>query len=54
MFPNLWKSDGKSEEDRTAMEETLKEAWAMIPVSFFESLVESIEQRVQACIDANS
>jgi len=53
MFPDLWKSDGKSEEDRTAMEEALKEAWATIPVSFFESLVESMERRVQACIDAN-
>ena len=52
MFPDLWKSDEKSEEDRTAIEEALKEAWAMIPVSFFESLVESIERRVQACIDA--
>ena len=53
MFPELWQSNGKSEEDRTAMEEALKEAWATIPVSFFENLVESMERRVQACIDAN-
>jgi transposase len=53
MFPDLWNSNGKSEEDRTAIEEALKEAWAMIPVSFFEELVESIEKRVQACIDAD-
>jgi hypothetical protein len=52
MFPELWNSDGKSEADRTAMEEALKEAWGTIPVSFFEELVESMERRVQACIDA--
>ena len=51
MFPELWKSNGQSEEDRTAMEEALKEAWAMIPVSFFDELVESMERRVQVCID---
>ncbi len=53
MFPDLWNSNGKSEEDYTAIEEALKEAWAMIPVSFFEELVESMEKRVQACIDAD-
>jgi hypothetical protein len=26
MFPDLWKSDGKSEEDHIAIEEALKEA----------------------------
>jgi hypothetical protein len=46
MFPDLWNSNGKSEEDHTAIEEALKEAWAMILVSFFEELVESIEKRV--------
>ena len=29
------------------------EAWATIPVGFFEELVESIERRIKACIDAN-
>jgi transposase len=53
MFPELWASDCESEEARTAMEQALKEAWATIPVSFFEELVESMERRVQACIDAN-
>ena len=53
MFPELWKSNRKSEEDRTAIEEALKEAWATIPVSFFKDLVESMERRVKACIDAN-
>ena len=36
------------------MEEALKEAWATIPVSFFKDLVESIERRVQVCINADS
>ena len=54
MFPELWKSNRESEEDRTIIEEALKEAQATIPVSFFEDLVESIERRVQACIDADS
>ena len=52
MFPELWKSNRKSEEDRTAMEEALKEAWATIPVSFFKELVESRGRRVKTCIDA--
>ena len=34
------------------MEDALKEAWATISISFFEELIESMEQRVQACIDA--
>ena len=53
MFPDLWKSNGKSEEDRIVIEEALKEAWATIPVSFFEELIESIPRRIQVCIDAN-
>ena len=53
MFPELWESNGKSEDDRTVMEEALKEAWAMIPVSFFEDLIESMPRRIQAYIDAN-
>ena len=53
IFPDLWKSNEKSEEDRTVMEEALKEAWATIPVSFFEELIESIPRRIQARIDAN-
>jgi hypothetical protein len=52
MFPDLWQSNGKSENDRTAMEEALKEAWATIPVSLFEELVGSIEKRVAAYIKA--
>ena len=46
MFPDLWNSNRRSEEDCIAIEEALKEAWATILVSFFEGLVESIEKRV--------
>jgi transposase len=53
LFPDLWKLNGKSEEDRTALENALKEAWGTIPVSFFEELIESIETRVAAYIAAN-
>ena len=31
------------------MEEALKKAWLMIPTSFFESLIESMERRIEAC-----
>ncbi|KAG4426883.1 hypothetical protein IFR05_017634, partial [Cadophora sp. M221] len=37
------------EDDRTVMEEALKQAWGTIPVSFFEELIESMERRVAAC-----
>ena len=53
MFPDLWKSNGKSEEDRTVMEEALKEAWATIPVSFFEELIKSILRYIQVYINTN-
>ena len=53
MFSELWKSNEKSEEDRIVIEEALKEAWATIPVGFFEELIESIERQIKACIDAN-
>jgi hypothetical protein len=53
MFLELKKSDEKFEEDLTAMEEALTEVWATRLVSFFESLVESIQMRAQVCIDAN-
>ena len=46
MFPDLWKSNRKSEEDQIVIEEALKEAWASIPVLFFEELIESIPRRI--------
>jgi hypothetical protein len=35
------------------MEEALKKAWLMIPTSFFENLIESMERRIEACIKAD-
>jgi hypothetical protein len=35
------------------MEEALKKAWHIIPTSFFESLIESIERRIKAVIEAD-
>ena len=52
MFPELWQSNRKSEKDRTAIEEALKEAWANIPVRLFEESVKSMKRKVKACIDA--
>jgi hypothetical protein len=43
---------GESEEDRKALEEALKLAWEAIPSDFFDKLVESMPDRIQACIEA--
>jgi hypothetical protein len=40
MFSELWKSNGKSKEDQTAIEKALKKAWAIITIGFFKELVE--------------
>lgn len=53
-FPEVWDAKGESEEDLKNMEEALKKAWLMIPTSFFENLIESIERRIKACIEADS
>jgi transposase len=50
MFPEVMTSTGKSEEDIKAVEEALKAAWDALPNSLFESLVESMERRIDACI----
>ena len=52
MFPEVMNAKGESEEDRKALEEALKAAWLAIPDSFFESLVESMPDRIKACIEA--
>jgi hypothetical protein len=46
IFLKLWKSNKKSEEDRTVIEKALKEAWATIPISFFKDIVKSIKRKV--------
>jgi hypothetical protein len=50
MFLEVMTSTGKSEEDIKAVEEALKAAWDALPNSLFESLVESMERRIDACI----
>ena len=53
MFPEIMNCSGESEEDRANLEEALKVAWEALPKSFFESLIESMPQRIEACIAAN-
>ncbi|KAG0645718.1 Transposable element Barney transposase [Hyphodiscus hymeniophilus] len=49
----VWDAKGDSEAELRKMEEALKKAWHLIPTSFFESLIESMERRVQAVIKAD-
>jgi hypothetical protein len=51
--PDLIAGTGKSEEDRKRLKEALKVAWKALPDEFFESLVASILDRIQAFIDVN-
>jgi len=53
MFPDLIAGTGESEEDRKSLEEALKAVWEAFPDDFFESLVASIPDRIQACIDVD-
>ena len=53
MFPELMAMTGEKESDIKALEEALKQAWDALPNSLFESLVESMPRRVQACIEAD-
>jgi hypothetical protein len=53
MFPGIWESNGESEEDLKNLEEALCTAWDALPNSLFESLVESMPRRIQACIEAD-
>jgi hypothetical protein len=48
-----WQATGESEDDLYNLEEVLKATWDALPNSFFESLVESMPRRIQACIEAN-
>ena len=52
-FPEVWDAKGESEEELHKMEEALKQAWLMIPTSFFESLIESMERRIKTVITAD-
>ena len=50
MFLKVMTLTGKLEEDIKAVEEALKAAQDALPNSLFESLVESMERRIDACI----
>jgi hypothetical protein len=53
MFLEIMNCLGELEEDRRNLEEALKVAWEALPDSLFESLIESMPQRSEACIAAN-
>ena len=52
MFPKVMNAKGELEEDKKALKEALKATWLTILNSFFESLVESMPNRIKACIEA--
>jgi hypothetical protein len=53
-FPEVWDAKGELEEELGRMEEALNAVWLIIPTSFFESLIESMERRIEAVIKADS
>jgi len=53
MFPDIMNVKGETEQDRTNVEEALSKAWDALPDSLFESLIESMPRRIEACIEAN-
>lgn len=52
MFPDIMNGSGNTEEHRVKIGECLQAAWRALPDSLFESLIESMPQRVAACITA--
>jgi transposase len=48
-YPELENASGVSEEDIEKLEKALIEAWDALPSLLFESLIDSMEQRVNAC-----
>jgi cell wall assembly regulator SMI1 len=48
-YPELENASGVSEEDIKKLEKALIEAWDALPSLLFKSLIDSIEQRVNAC-----
>ncbi len=53
IFPEIINNTEKSEEDYKNLQRALKVAQKALPDSFFESLIESMPQRIEACITAN-
>jgi hypothetical protein len=48
-YPELENASGVSEEDIEKLEKALIEAWDALPSLLFESLIDSMERRVNAC-----
>ena len=53
MFIEIMNYLRESKEDWANLEEALKVAWEALPNSLFESLIESMPWRIEACIAAN-
>jgi DDE superfamily endonuclease len=53
MFPDIMSRGEQSEEDIKRVEECLKAAWAALPNSLFEDLIESMSRRIEMCILAD-
>ena len=51
MFPNIMTNTSQSEEAITELGKALQQAWDAIPEDFFESLIESMPRRIQACLN---
>ena len=52
VFPEIMYSGGKLEEDIKEVEECLKAAWNSLPNSLFKGYIESMQKRVEMCIQA--
>jgi len=52
MFPDIIDSSGKTEENIQKIKECLQVAWKALPDSLLDSLIESMPQRITACIKA--
>jgi hypothetical protein len=52
MFPAVMACKSKSEDDRQRLESCLQAAWDTIPQEFFDTLIESMPRRIEACIAA--
>lgn len=51
-YPHIMAGGDASEEALTAMEHALVDCWQKVPDSLFRSLIESMPDRVAACIEA--
>jgi hypothetical protein len=52
MFLDIMNVIGETEQDCINVEKALLKAWDALPDSLFESLIESMPRRIEACIKA--